>query len=210
MAYNEEEMDRRNLHRLIAYSDAVYAIVLTLLILEISVPVLKDAGSKEEMLQHLSAMGPKILAFLLSFFIVSNWWAGYFFVFKFVRKTDQVMVWLNNFTLLCICVMPFLTALIGEYPQNSVGVFLFGSVQALNATSMGIMSKYILRKNYEDPLFDLDVIRKLTKYNWATPIVFLLFAGIAFLNTIVSLLVFFGVFLFWAMVIMKIQFKPKV
>src|SRR5436190_23672335 len=111
MASSMEEHEKSILHRFLAYTDAVFAIVLTLLILEISIPVIKVVSSSQEMLAGLKVMLPKILSFLLCFFIVTNWWTGYFYQFAYFRKVDLGMIWINNLLLLCMCVTPFLAAM---------------------------------------------------------------------------------------------------
>jgi uncharacterized membrane protein len=78
--------------RVLALSDGVFAIVITLLVLEIHVPELRHGQTLQVALQEVR---PSIVAFLISFVIVAISWAGHRDLFAHVRRTDRSLVWLN-------------------------------------------------------------------------------------------------------------------
>src|SRR5438270_12326955 len=117
--------------RLISLSDGVFAIVLTLLVLELRVPQLKDHNSAAALWEALTAIRSKLVSFLLSFLFVASVWFSHNQLFKLFDKVDNAMLWYNNLLLLVVCFIPFPTALIGEYPRNPVGITLLGSVWIL-------------------------------------------------------------------------------
>ncbi len=114
--------------RVVFFSDGVFAIVVTLLVLELRIPHLHEVASAKELWHELSLMRNKFVSFVLSFLFAINLWFNHNQFFKLLIRIDNVVLWLNNLLLLSVCFLPFPTALIGEYPENSAGMVLFGSV----------------------------------------------------------------------------------
>ena len=101
--------------RIETFSDGVFAIAITLLIIEIGVPRL-DAG---ESLEHaLGDLWPQYFAYVLSFVMIGIYWANHHAFFKLFVRTDHVFLMLNVFFLMCIAFLPFPTAVLGEYLDN--------------------------------------------------------------------------------------------
>ena len=114
--------------RLEAFSDGVFAVALTLLVLEIRVPHLHDALSAPEAWEALEVLGPKFGSFLLSFAYVAVFWVNHHHFLDLIEDVDPGLLWLNILLLLCMCFVPFPTAFIGEYPDNPVGLAVFAMV----------------------------------------------------------------------------------
>jgi uncharacterized membrane protein len=162
----EHFLDRfhRN-ERLIGLSDGVFAIVLTLLVLELRVPQLPEHATATELWHALGAMRPKIISFLLSFLFIASLWFSHNQLFKLFHKVDDAMLWLNNFLLLVICFIPFPTALIGEYPGNPIGIALFGSIWVIVPLLIYLIGSRAYHKNYLHSAVDKKrylLLRKLT------------------------------------------------
>jgi len=117
------------LDRIEAFSDAVFAIIVTLLVLELRVPVLHDRGSASEQLREQL---PKFLSWLISFPIVCKFWLNHHHLLTFARHATYGMIGLNSIFLMGQAFISFPTALMGEYPTNALAVSLFGVVMALN------------------------------------------------------------------------------
>lgn len=106
------------LERLILFSDAVFAIAITLLAIEIKVPELSHHGISETALLHaLAQLVPKFVGFLVSFFLVGLYWTIHHRMFGFVVAYTPKLAWLNLGFLLSIVLMPFSTGLFGEYSR---------------------------------------------------------------------------------------------
>jgi len=104
------------LERMILFSDAVFAIAITLLAIEIKVPELHDHLITEEKLLHsLGSMVPKFIGFLISFFIIGQYWTVHHRLFGFVVNFNLRLLWMNLFFLLAVVLMPFSTAFYSEY-----------------------------------------------------------------------------------------------
>ncbi len=134
------------LTRIEAFSDGVFAIIVTLLVLELKVPELRDHGSVSELAHHLRELLPKFLSWLISFIIVCKFWLNHHHILGLARHANYAMVWLNAIFLMFQSFVPFPTALLGEYPDNPLAVSLFGVVMAFNTLLFMVLYAYILRK----------------------------------------------------------------
>ncbi|HXZ24745.1 MAG TPA: TMEM175 family protein, partial [Nitrospiria bacterium] len=120
------------LTRIEALSDGVFAIILTLLVLELKVPLLQEPRSAAELAHRLLELSPKFLSWLISFIILCKFWLNHHHVLGLARYADYAMVWLNALFLLGQSFIPFPTALMGEYATNPLAVSVFGLVMAIN------------------------------------------------------------------------------
>jgi uncharacterized membrane protein len=151
------------LNRIEAFSDGVFAIVVTLLVLELTVPTLRDPRSVRELARHLVELLPKLLSWLISFVIVAKFWLNHHHVLGLARHADYAMVWINSTFLMSQSFIPFPTALMGQYPGNPLAVSFFGGVFALNTILFIALHAYILRRLLKPELAaaqDPDIIRK--------------------------------------------------
>src|SRR4051812_6541997 len=109
--------------RLIALSDGVFAIVLTLMVLEIHVPELTDVS---QLRGALDQIWPSFVAFVISFAIVGISWMAHRDLFAMLRLTDRNLVWLNTVYLLPLSMVPFGAALLARYDGEKVAIALYG------------------------------------------------------------------------------------
>ena len=139
---------RGHLHltRIEAFSDGVFAIVVTLLVLELKLPVLKDHGSVSELAHQLVELAPKFLSWLISFIIVCKFWLNHHHVLGLAHHANYGLVWLNSLFLMGQAFIPFPTALVGEYPGNRLAVSLFGVVFALATLLFIAVHAYVVRR----------------------------------------------------------------
>ena len=100
--------------RLEAFSDGVFAIAITLLILEIKIPD-HDALLHQSLSAYLWALWPKYFAYIFSFVVIGIFWANHHYVFKLYKRTNHIFNILNVFFLMTISFLPFPTAIFGEY-----------------------------------------------------------------------------------------------
>lgn len=116
MDHFEKELKKEfQLERMIFFSDAVFAIAITILILEIKVPELHDNVSDDLILEELSKLIPKFIGFLISFFLIGQYWSVHHRLFGFVKAYDRKLLWRNLYFLLTIVIMPFTTGLYSEF-----------------------------------------------------------------------------------------------
>ena len=110
--------------RLEALTDGIFATVMTVLVLSLSVPVIASniTGSKlsSEVVVDIEALWPNILGYVLSFLLLAVLWISHHSVFHYVTRVGRPLLWLNTLFLLTIGFLPFSTALIGRYPEVQV------------------------------------------------------------------------------------------
>jgi uncharacterized membrane protein len=97
--------------RVLALSDGVFSIIMTLLVLDVRVPELAQGQSLNE---ALAEVGPSFTAFVVSFIIAGMYWVGHRDLFALIRRTDRGLVWLNILFLLPLCLLPFGAQLLGR------------------------------------------------------------------------------------------------
>ena len=134
------------LGRIEAFSDGVFAIIVTLLVLDLKVPVLTNPADVGELWQGLIAQLPRFLSWLISFIIVCKFWLNHHHVLGMARHADYGMVWINSIFLMGQSFIPFPTALIGQYSENALAVSIFGVVFALNTVLFIVLQSYIQRR----------------------------------------------------------------
>jgi len=161
------------LNRTEAFSDGVFAIVVTLLVLELKVPILHDRASVSELDHQLVDLVPKFLSWLISFVIVCKFWLNHHHLLTFARHATYGMVWLNSIFLMGQAFIPFPTALMGEYPTNPLAVSLFGAVMAVNTLLFIALQSYILG-NLLKPELVSAVVPHLTRKSFVGVISYLL------------------------------------
>ncbi|HMK24920.1 MAG TPA: TMEM175 family protein [Chitinophagaceae bacterium] len=132
------------LERLILFSDAVFAIAITLLVIEIKIPELgRGQVTDDHLLEKLTELIPKFVGFLVSFLIIGQYWIVHHRMFGYVINFNQRLIWLNLFFLLCVALMPFSTGFYSEYagmPVLSPVIFY-----TCNIAMLGILNFFMWR-----------------------------------------------------------------
>ena len=131
-----------NTSRIEAFSDAIIAIAMTILILEVHVPQLSDT-STASVIQGLMEVLPHFLSFALSFVTLAVIWVNHHTFFHSLRGTDGALQWYNNNLMFWVCVIPFVTAFLGAHPFVPIVVALYGVVMALMAGAFSLMVHYV-------------------------------------------------------------------
>lgn len=117
--------------RIEALSDGVFAIVVTLLVLELRVPALPEPVSNAVMATALRPVVPKVLSLVISFLTVCVIWLSHHRLFTLLAKVDVPFFWLNANLLLWVTLIPFPTALIGDHPGSAVALSVYGVAMSL-------------------------------------------------------------------------------
>lgn len=111
--------DERETNRTEAFSDGVFSIAITLLVLGIKVPQIKDLSSGQSLLQAFAAQWPSFLSFLISFFTIFIMWVQHHRLFTLIKRVDLPFMYLNGFLLLIVTFVPFPTAILAEHIQHA-------------------------------------------------------------------------------------------
>lgn len=127
--------------RLEAFSDAVFAIAITLLVLELKVP---EVGG-DDLLRQLGEEWPHYLGYLVSFAFIGGVWMAHTTLTRFLKAADQVLLGLNLFLLLLVSLLPFTTSLMATHLGDTgehVAVVIFGLNLTLAAAMVNVIFRY--------------------------------------------------------------------
>jgi uncharacterized membrane protein len=132
-------------NRLEAFSDGVFAIAITLLVLEIHVPEAPPGGLWSALLEQW----PSYVAYLVSFLIIGIIWVNHHRLLRSVARVDATLLFLNLLLLLFVAVLPFPTALLAEYilvPEDaSVAAAVYSGTMLGMAVSFQLLWRWIAR-----------------------------------------------------------------
>ena len=138
--HNESRLDFQ-IDRLSFFSDGVFAIAITLLIIEIKVPVIEHA-SNEDLIHSLSEMSLKFIGFLISFAIVGHYWSVHHRIFGYIKKYNSPLLWINLGFLCSVVLLPFSSGLLGEYSSN-LHLYVPYVVYVINICLAGLMNCWL-------------------------------------------------------------------
>jgi uncharacterized membrane protein len=134
--------------RLEAFCDGVFAIALTLLIIDIKIPPSEQIGTNRELWLALRHLGPSIFAFVLSFAVILITWMNHHRFFRQVNKSSAPFVYANGLLLLSVVFMPFPTAMLGEYlltDHAAPAVVTYNAVTVVQAIAWILVGNAALR-----------------------------------------------------------------
>lgn len=139
MAEEQKNEDRRDIlstNRVEALADGVFAFAMTLMVLSIDVPMnVPSSRENQAILQYLFSVLPDFQVYVLAFISLGGFWYAHQIQFKSMRQVDPALVWLNIFIMMFVALVPFSTALAGDYGDAQVSVV----VMELNILILGIM-----------------------------------------------------------------------
>ncbi len=162
-------------------SDAVFAVAITLLVLNIKVPMIAAGLAQKELPAALSALGPQVFAYVASFFIIGVFWAGHHDLFRAVVKEDAGLFWLNLLFLFCIVTLPFSTSLFSTYPNIRLAFIIYNTNLAATAATTGLLWFYVShRRRLINPDINQMLISYINYKNLAITGVFLLTIGLSY------------------------------
>jgi uncharacterized membrane protein len=167
------------LARLLALSDGVFAFALTLLVVELVVPTL-SRGQLGQLGAQLLDQAPSYFSYLISFLVVSSYWYQHHRIFRYVRRWDAGLIVLNLGMLLFIAVMPFPTAIMGRYGDQTLAVVIYAVVLGTTGTLAWLMWLYAIRRHLVTPSLDRRTGGRLLLRASVTPLVFFLSIPLAF------------------------------
>ncbi len=121
--------------RIEAISDGVFAVALTLLVLDIKVPLSEAIKTDHGLFNAFCALTPKFLSYFLSFMTLGIFWTGHSAQYIYMEKSDRHLNWLSLFFLLFVSLLPFTTAFLSEYITFKLAI----GVYWLNIFALGTM-----------------------------------------------------------------------
>ncbi len=120
-----DQLAGKKIHRLEAVTDGVFAIALTLLVLDIKVPISESIQTEKDIIHALGTLTPKFLSYFLSFITLGIFWTAHSAHYTFIEHSDRHLNWLCLFFLLFVSVLPFTTAFLSEHIEFRISIALY-------------------------------------------------------------------------------------
>ena len=119
--------------RVLAFSDGLFAIAMTLLVVGITVPVLQQGDSVDELADAINDLSGSLVSFVISFLVIGRYWLAHHEFFSRLKAVDSKLIAINLFYLMFVAFLPFPTALLGNYFENPLAVTIYAvSVAAIS------------------------------------------------------------------------------
>lgn len=125
-------------NRLEAFSDGVFAIIITIMVLELKVP---DGSEMKDLL----VLAPTFLSYLLSFIFVAIYWNNHHHMLQIVQKVNGFTLWANSHLLFWLSLIPFSTAWMGEHGFPALPVALYGFILLMCGVAYNLLMRGLIR-----------------------------------------------------------------
>ena len=130
-----------NLERLTFLVDGIFAITITLLVLDLRPP----ESDNTDFLQTLRAMLPRLLIYFIAFYSIASYWVIHQHMFRHITGVDETLTWLMIVQMLFITLIPVSTAIVGRFPQQGPALAFFSINSLLHATANWLFCAYAAR-----------------------------------------------------------------
>ena len=194
------EVETKETQRLEAFSDGVFAIAITLLVLEIRLPSGEAEGG---LLVQLSSLWPTYLAYVVSFITIGIMWANHEALMKDIKRADRPFVLLNLLLLMVITFLNFPTVIMAEYLQtpdaNIAAMFYSGTLLAIALLYHAIWGYVVAHDDLFSAKVDRAFLQKVTRQYRYGPFTYVAAVVIAFFSPVLSLLICLGLAVYFAL-----------
>jgi uncharacterized membrane protein len=175
----------------LAFSDGVFAIAMTLLVVGITVPVLSDGDSVDQLADALNDLTANIVSFFISFAVIGRYWVAHHRFFGLLARADGRLVGINLVYLGFVAFLPFPTALLGTYFENPLSVAMYAVMVAIISGLEVVLFRHAHRRGLLSQEMPEDV------YRWGvigslSPVAFFLASvPVAFASTTLAVIIWF-------------------
>ena len=158
------------LERLVFFSDAVFAIVITLLVIEIERPELHDGATNVDWINGLLALIPSFAGFLVSFLVIGAFWISHHALFLLVDRYDERLLWPNLVLLLSIAFLPFTTSLLSTGSLSSAPFAFYAGSLLVAGLAKARLVRIALSPDLLDQDVDSEEVAVERRRRWIMPI----------------------------------------
>jgi uncharacterized membrane protein len=182
---------RPGVERLEAFSDGVFSIIITLLVLDLRVPH-RDALARRGLSDALLAQWPNYAAFIVSFLLVGVVWSNHRAMFQYIRRLDHGLVVLNTLLLLCVAVLPFTAALLAEYVRGTpeeqrLAALVYSGTLVVGGVAFNSVWWHALRTQLTESAEATAQLRALGRFWLLGPVLYAVAFAVAFVSVPLSL-----------------------
>lgn len=206
----EQKVERSfGLERIVFFSDAVFAIAITLLAIELKVPQIDQGAdyTAEALWRAVAGEWPQFLAFFLSFSIIAAYWLSHHRYFRYIVRYDGGLIFYNLAILFFVALMPYSSELLGEYGNLSTAIILYSLNLCILGLSTAGLWYHVTSHHLVTDTLDSTTIRRFQVRSFVTPITALFVIVLALL---VGAYAIFGLFLIFVIQrFIDLRAKPK-
>jgi uncharacterized membrane protein len=182
---NAEPETGLSFERVVFFSDAVFAIVITLLVLELKVPHITE-HTEPALRRALFELFPSVMGFVVSFLIIGLMWTEHHRIFRYIDNYNAGLLWRNLLLLLCVSFVPFPTALFSENFWSQTAFVLYtGSFGAVATAKLWIwrhaVASGLLKKDVGP-----EIEKRIGRRSWAVPLGCALAIALSFISVMVA------------------------
>ena len=134
--------------RLLAFSDGVFGVAITLLVIDVHLPPFQTESDDLALLQAFWDMVPKLLLFAFTFIVVGMSWLAHHRKFSHIHKVDGRLLWMNLLYLMALCLVPFASSVLGEHGSSGFAFVLYASVMTFVEMLSAGLSAYGLQEPF--------------------------------------------------------------
>jgi len=180
--------------RLESLSDGVFAVVMTILVLQLGGSAISNAETSTQLDSALLAQWPTFVSYTISFLVVGLYWVSHHTYFTFIRGINETQLWLNLLFLFCLSFIPFAADLIGDHPYFRAGPVLYGLNLTACTGALYLNWQYAWNSGHvlvKDA--DLLVMRRFQRRSLGAAIAYLLATGVAWFSPIIGFYLYIAI-----------------
>jgi len=181
---NHSPEESLGLDRIVFFSDAVMAIAITLLAIDLHIPEIEPSLAATELPAQLSAITPNLLVFFISFIVIGIYRISHHRYFSYIQRYDTRLMLLNlMFLFFFIACMPFVASLLGSFTSVPIALILYTLALAALGLSMALIWRYASKNHrFIDPTLDAGTIRAINIRLFTAPLMFLIAVPFAYVS----------------------------
>ncbi len=177
-----------NSSRLETLTDGIFAIAMTLLVLDLKI---EGGFSHVKFINTVRQLWPQFFAFVVSFMVLAVYWIGHHNQYFWIKHSDRIFIWINVFFLMTISFLPFSTSLIASYPHEIYSVVIYGTNVSLAGIILYIHWKYAVGKgNLVEGELDRTLSKSIENRILLGIIFYMIAMGLSIFSTILSIIMF--------------------
>ena len=186
----KKERLKINTDRIAFFSDAVIAIIITLMVLEIRLPKIEDDATSAQIFHQLKEILPNIFAFMISFAVLGVYWVNHHQFYKAVEHSDWKLLWYNLHFLFWCSLIPLTTALLAEDFDKPAITALYGINMLTSGGAFALMHAHTVRNGLFITNISSKILRKMKRVNILSTSLYVIAIFAGYISVYISIVIF--------------------
>jgi len=172
------------------FSDAVIAIIITLMVLEIRLPEIDDNATSAGVFHQLKKIIPNIFAFMISFAVLGVYWVNHHQFFKAIEYSDWKLLWYNLHFLFWCSLIPLSTALLAENYHNPAVTAIYGINMLISGGAFGLMHRHTVRRGLFIKNLAPKILRRIKRLSILSSCLYVISIFAGYISVYISIIIF--------------------